>query len=190
MASRPVLAATVLAAAASALLPPAACMLPNRSPAADVALGFPRIANRMRSTGAVNFSVIFVDFSDAPSPDAPSAIFARLQPAAQLYSNLSRGALTPVFSPLLTTLRMSRPSTAYDIRTEDGQRAYLVEASTLAIAAGWDFSRSDSIVAMASAAARALPNGPAFCATPGGGFVASGRTFENAATSGFDFAHW
>ena len=98
--------------------------------------------------------------------------------------------MQPLFTPLLATLRMSRPSTAYNIRTDDGQRAYLTEASALAVAAGWNFSLADSIVAMASTAARSLPNGPAFCATPGGGFVASGRTFENAATSGYDFTHW
>ena len=183
----------LLLSSAAAPLPPQNCKLPNGPNAqSDVALGFPRIANRMRTTGLVNYSVLFVDFSDAPSPDSAATVFARLAPAApNYYKELSRGAMQPLFSPLLTTLRMSKPSTSYNIQTEGGQRNYLTEATQLAISLhGWDFSSSDSVIAMASTAATALPNGPAFCAEPGGGFVASGKTFENSVTSGHDFTHW
>jgi hypothetical protein len=39
-------------------------------------------------------------------------------------------------------------------------------------------------------AKQALPNGPAFCATLGEGYNASGKKFENSATSGADFDYW
>jgi len=83
---------------------------------------------------------------------------------------------------------MSQPSTAYSFATFDSQRQYLVEASSLGAAAGWDFSTSDSIVVIATPPA--FKSGPAFCAEPGTGFVASGRTFENGATSGSDLLVW
>jgi len=35
-----------------------------------------------------------------------------------------------------------------------------------------------------------LPNGPAFCAMPGEGFNASGKTFDNSVSSGGDFDYW
>ena len=186
------LVAMVLIAPTAADLPLRACQLPNGPIShSDVALGFPRIANRMRPTGVVNFTLLFLDFSDAPTPDPPGTVFARVAPAADYYRNLSRGVMQPLFSPLLITIRMSKPSRSYTITTEEGQRAYLTEATQLAVSLhNWDFSTSDSVVAMASTAATALPNGPAFCAEPGGGFVASGKIFENSATSGHDFTNW
>jgi M6 family metalloprotease-like protein len=194
---RPCAAAAALVGLAAAaappppLLPAAACRLPNVLPDADVALGFPRVASCMRATGAVTLSVLFVDFSDAPAAASPQDVYAALAPAADWWGNVSRGAMQPALAPLLHTLRMSRPSTAYDTRSFDGQRAYLAEATQLAVASlGADFSGSDSVVVMASTAATALPNGPAFCALPGQGYTASGRTFLNSATSGHDFLTW
>ncbi len=59
-----------------------------------------------------------MDFSDAPTPDPPATVFARVSPAAAYYAELSRGAMQPIFTPLLYTLRMSKPSTSYNIQTE------------------------------------------------------------------------
>lgn len=182
-------AATVSAANATlASLDISHCKLPAVSGRDDVALGFPRIANRMRSTGAVNFSILFVDFSDAPATKTPAAFMDLLDPATAYYAEMSYGAMAPAFLPLLRTLRMSQPSTAYSFATFDSQKQYLVEASSLGAAAGWDFSTSDSIVVIATPPA--FKSGPAFCAEPGTGFVASGRTFENGATSGSDLLVW
>ena len=174
--------------ASSAVIDVAHCKLPADSGRYDVALGFPRIPNRMRTIGSVNFSIIFVDFSDAPANKTPEEFMQFLAPAPAYYADLSYGAMTPVFTPLLRTLRMSKPSTDYSFQTFDSQRAYMVEAAGLAESAGWNFSLSDSIVVVATPPA--LPNGPAFCALPGTGFVASGRVFENGATSGADLLYW
>ena len=183
-----VAAAVSAAGATLASLDISHCKLPAVSGRDDVALGFPRIANRMRSTGAVNFSILFVDFSDAPATKTPAAFMDLLDPATAYYAEMSYGAMAPAFLPLLRTLRMSQPSTAYSFATFDTQKHYLVEASALGAAAGWDFSTSDSIVVIATPPA--FKSGPAFCAEPGTGFVASGRTFENGATSGSDLLVW
>ena len=182
----------VAAAAALTLLPPDACRLPNRSPRGDVALGFPRIANRMNSTGARRLSTLFLDFSDVPAgAAAATAFFAELSSVPAFFAETSYGALNATLAPLLpATLRMPAPSTAYSFRDFVSQRAYLAEAGALAAAAGWNFSGSDAVVVMAPPAARALPFGPAFCAAPGAGYEAGGVAFENSATSGADFAAW
>ena len=95
----------------------------------------------MRSTGVVNFTVLFADFSDAISPDTPTEVFARVEPAAAYYKELSYGKMQPVLSPLLEMLRMPRPSTSYS----PSSRQYFLDASAAAVALGWDFTRSDSI---------------------------------------------
>lgn len=142
----------------------------------------------MNTTGSVYFSIIFVDFVDAPATYTPAQFMAMLAPAPSYYESLSYGAMTPIFTPLLRTLHMSKPSTAYSFASFEAQRAYMIEAAGLAVSAGWNFSTYDSIVVMATPAA--LPYGPAFCALPGQGFTVSGRVFENGATSGADFPGW
>ena len=182
------LAAAPLGAAASA----ASCRLPNRQARRDVALGFPRIANRMRPTGVVNVSVLFVDFPDAAEERPPAETLAILAPAADWYAQVSYGAMRLRLLPLPVTLRMPQNSTSYSFRTVGSQRHYLAEATKLASAHPhrWDFAQSESVVVLATPLARALANGPAFCATKGQGFKASGRTFENSLTSGADFDFW
>jgi len=169
------------------------CRLPNAQRQRDVALGFPRIANRMRTVGQVNFSVLFVDFKDAPQERSPEATLAIISPAApQFYADVSYGRMRATFLPLMQSLRMPLNSSKYNTQEYGPQRHFLSEATVVAWqAAGWDFSTSDSVIVMASPNARkALPNGPAFCATPGEGFNASGRVFENSASSGGDFDYW
>lgn len=174
--------------ASSAPLPPDACKLPFASSRSDVGLGFPRIPNRLKTLGGVNFSLVFLDFSDAPYDKSPEEFVAFLSPALELYRSLSYGRMQPIFSPLLTTLRMGKPSTAYSFSTFEAQRAYLQEAAGLAVGAGADFSLADAILAIATP--KALGFGPAFCATPGWGFNVSGKSFDNAATSGRDLLGW
>jgi len=187
-------AAAVLFAAASASGSGdlAACRLPDRQARRDVALGFPRIYNRMRSTGAVSATVLFVDFPDAPAERSPAETLALLEPARAWYAEVSYGQLQLAFLPLLATLRMPRNASAYNFRTAGAQKRYLQDAAALAAAAPhrWDFSTSESIIVLATPLARTLPNGPAFCALPGQGFTESEIQFENSVTSGADFDYW
>ena len=168
------------------------CKLPNAQKQRDVALGFPRISNRMRTTGYVNFSVVFVDFADALQERTPQDTMKILSPAVDFYSDVSYGRMMPIFSPLLQSLRMPANSTEYNTQVYDKQRKFLEVATITAWEfSNWDFSQSDSVIVMASPLAKqALPNGPAFCATPGEGYNASGKVFENSATSGADFDYW
>lgn len=170
-------------------LPVTACKLRRASTRLDVALGFPRISNRMRASGNVTAAVLFVDFSDAPAARTPANFFSALAPAPLLYAAVSRGALNLSLMPFLRTLRMSRPATSYSFATFESHRAYLAEAASHAAAAGFNFSGLESVVVMA-APTPALSYGPAFCAAPGDGFTAGGVVFENAVASGDDFDTW
>ena len=53
----------------------------------DVGIGFPRIANRMKSVGTLTINVIFVDFSDAASTKTPQEVYSILTPTAETYFN-------------------------------------------------------------------------------------------------------
>ena len=178
------------------LLPPAACKLPNKSPRTDVALGFPRIPNRLASTGSPAVAVIAVDFSDAPATLTPAALLATISPAAPaLYAALSFGALTTRLAHALpATVRMPLPSTAYSFSTFYSHRDYLRNATEAACAAGWRCGAGAwASVAVLGATTGALTYGPAFCAGPGEGYAACGAgspQFENSVTSGRDLAGW
>jgi M6 family metalloprotease-like protein len=168
------------------------CKLPNDQNRQDVALGFPRISNRMRTTGKVNFSVLFVAFPDEPQERTPNETMTILEPAIGFYSDVSYGKMEPILSPLLQSFMMPENSTNYNIQDFYKQRKYLEESTTAALkVSDWDFSQSDSVIVMATPLAKlALPNGPAFTSLPGEGYNASGRVFENSATSGADFDYW
>lgn len=163
--------------------------LPNLATRSDVALGLPKFPYRLSSTGNVRFKVIFVDFSDAVASRTPQSVYDILNPgAAQNYATMSYGKLNVTFDPQLQWLRMSKPSTGYGWAnlTFALQKAYIQEALDLAVATGADFSTSDAFLVVSNPDVTALPNGPAFCATPGNGVTASGKTFMNGATSGHD----
>lgn len=170
--------------------PISSCRLPNKSTNPDVALGFPRIPNRMTSTGLRNFTILFVDFSDAPASLSPADFFAEVTNATSFFDAASFGALEAVYSPFLETLRMPNASTAYTFSDFYAQRDYLTTATSLAAARGWDFSYADSVVVMAAKTTKALLYGPAFCAEPNAGYKAGTKYLENSATSGADFWVW
>jgi hypothetical protein len=73
----------------------AACRLPAKFP--QVSLGFPRVSNRLRSTGDVRVTALFVDFSDAVATRTPQDVFAILSPGAeQFYRAVSYGKMNLV----------------------------------------------------------------------------------------------
>ena len=109
------------------------CRLPNAQRQRDVALGFPRIANRMRTVGQVNFSVHFVDFKDAPQERTPDETLAIISPAApQFYSDVSYGRMRETFLPLMQSLRMPLNSSHYNTQDYAPQRRFLSEATVVA----------------------------------------------------------
>lgn len=171
--------------------PLAEARLPNRTGSTtQVHLGFPRMPQALKSTGEVRLKVIFVDFSDAVATRTPESVFGLISPGSEnLWKAVSYGKMNPILDPALRWLRMSKPSTQYgwSALTAAAHKAYLQEALNLAVAAGIDFSASDTVAVMANPDATALQNGPTYVA---GGLTAGGRTFDVAITSGRDLLSW
>lgn len=173
--------------------PIAEAKLPYASPRGDNGLGFPRVSNRLPSTGTVRFAVIFVDFSDAVATRSPESVFALISPEAEkLFAAMSYGRLSVALQPTFRWLRMRKPSTGYGwpALSFQAHHAYIHEALRLAESAGVNFAASDSFVVLANPEAAALVNGPAFTARYGDGVRVKGKVLDSGATSGRDLPWW
>lgn len=169
----------------------AACKLPPLS-FTNVGLGLPNPAFKMPSLGDVKTIVLFADFSDVPATQTPEELLSILSPGAEAYyAEMSYGRMNWTLQPHPVWLRLSQPSAYYGegIQSYDGHLAFIQEAVTLADA-DVDFSTADSVVVLVPPEASAIPYGPAFGASPGGGYSADGKTFANGATSGADLPGW
>ena len=167
------------------------CKLPPLS-FTNVGLGLPNPAFKMPSVGDVKTIVLFADFSDVPATQTPEELLSIISPGAEaFYSEMSYGRMRWTLEPHLVWLRLSQPSAHYGegIRSYDGHLAFIQEAVTLADA-DVDFSTADSVIVLVPPEASAIPYGPAFGASPGGGYFADGKTFANGATSGADLPGW
>ncbi|MFT3691625.1 MAG: hypothetical protein QM831_00705 [Kofleriaceae bacterium] len=170
--------------------PFAACKLAG--PTNGVGLGFPRIAARAPSTGTVRVGVVFVDFSDAVASKTPQQAFSIISPGAeQFYAGVSYGKMTLAFDPYFAWLRMSKPTSGYNwgSLTFASHKAYIQEAIDLA-GTNIDFSHDDAVLVISNPDSMAFANGPTLTANPGDGYTASGKTFNNAVTSGGDLEYW
>ena len=160
-----------------------------------ISLGFPRLSERLKSTGTVRIGVVFVDFSDAVATRSTQSVYALISPDAERrYAAMSYGKATFEFVPLQRWLRMSRPSTAYSMSrtntTFNTHRDFISEALNLS-AGSLSVSDLDGFVVLANPDTAALDFGPAF--TPNDTFwaaTAAGRTWMNGATSGTDLLNW
>lgn len=167
------------------------CKLPPLS-FTNVGLGLPNPAFKMPSVGDVKTIVLFADFSDVPATQTPEELLSIISPGAEaFYSEMSYGRMRWTLEPHPVWLRLSQPSVHYGegIRSYDGHLAFIQEAVTLADA-DVDFSTADSVIVLVPPEASAIPYGPAFGASPGGGYFADGKTFANGATSGADLPGW
>lgn len=173
--------------------PTAACKLPVADGRGDVSIGgWPRIAERSKTTGTVVATVIMVDFPDAPATMTPQAAFAKISGATATFSEMSYGRLNYAFNPQFKWYRMSSPSTHYAPLNASfvKHRSYIAEAAALADA-DVDFSSTDNIVILANPDARGLGMaGPAFAAINGNGITLDGKYVSNGATSAYDLNTW
>ena len=173
--------------------PTAACKLPVADGRGDVSIGgWPRIAERSKTTGTVNATVIMVAFSDAPATMTPQAAFAKISGATATFSEVSYGQLNYAFNPQYKWYRMSKPSTQYAPLNQSfsAHRAYIAEAAALADSEV-DFSTTDNIVILANPDARGLGMaGPAFAAISGNGLTLDGKYISNGTTSAYDLNYW
>ena len=156
-----------------------------------ISLGFPRLLERLKSTGTIRIGVVFVDFPDAVATRTTQSVFALISPDAERrYTAMSYGRATFEFVPLQRWLRMTRSSTAYSMSrtntTFNTHRDYVSEALNLS-AGLLPVSDLDGFVVLTNPDAAALNFGPAF--TPNDTYwaaTAAGRTWMNGATSGTD----
>jgi len=168
------------------------CKLPEMLVRGDVGIGFPKIVNRLKSSGSVRVDVIFVDFSDAPAVQTTQEIYKSITPMSEKYlSSSSYGKLNVQLVPHYKWYRMGKTSTSYGWTnlTFVAHRQYLQEVMSLADPE-IDFSGSDAFIVVASPTATAIWNGPAFTASPGSGIKADGKEFLSSATSGADLQSW
>ncbi|MFM8842837.1 MAG: hypothetical protein ACKOFJ_01235, partial [Actinomycetota bacterium] len=84
------------------------CKVPVFDGRGDVSIGFPRINDRLKSTGTVNVQVIFVDFPDAPASMTTRDAFAKVSESSKLFEELSYGRLQFVMQPNHKWYRMSK----------------------------------------------------------------------------------
>ena len=171
----------------------AECRLPVADGRGDVSIGgWPRISDRMRTSGTVISQVVMVDFPDAPATMTPQAAFAKIAGASDTFNEMSYGKFTYTMQPTFKWYRMSKNSTEYTNGgwTFSKHKDYIVEATKLADA-DVDFSKSESFIILANPDAKGLGNsGPAFSSIRGSGITLDGNYIANGATSAADLNSW
>ena len=171
----------------------AACKLPVADGRGDVSIGgWPRIKERLQSTGDVIATVVMVDFPDAPATMTPAEAFARISPSADVFKEVSYGKFNYTFKPQLKWYRMSKKSSEYVTGgwTFISHRAYISEAAKLADL-DVDFSKTDSLIILANPDAQGMGySGPAFAAIRSSGITLDGKYISNGATSAYDLNNW
>ena len=181
---------TVKPLVASSVLP---CKLPIQDGRGDVSIGgWPRIADRMRTTGTVTTQVIFVDFPDAPATMTPQEAFAKISGAKETFSEMSYGQMNYNLVPTFKWYRMKSSSTSYAPLNKSflTHRAYIAEALGMADP-DVDFSNSDAFVIIANPDSTGIgDSGPGFASTYGNGFTLDGKYIANGATSSHDLNGW
>lgn len=169
------------------------CKLPVADGRGDVSIGgWPRIDERLKSTGDVIATVVMVDFPDAPATMTPTDAFARISPSADVFTEMSYGKLNYKFKPQMKWYRMSKKSSDYVAGgwTFVKHRDYIVEAAKLADV-DIDFSKTDSLIILANPDARGMGYlGPAFTAIRKSGITLDGKYISNGATSAYDLNDW
>ena len=168
------------------------CKVPVFDGRGDVAIGFPRVADRLKSTGEVIIKVILVDFPDAQSQMSPQQAFAKVAQSVALFEELSYGRMQMILQPTYKWYRMSQNAKTYAPLNQSfaHHRAYMAEAIALADSE-IDFSKTDGILILANPDAKEIGNsGPAFTSIYGNGFTLDGKYIANGATSAYDLNYW
>lgn len=175
-----------------AVSPVEACKLPVADGRGDVAIGFPRIPDRMKSIGTVIAPVIMVDFPDAPATMTPQDAFAKISGATASFKEMSYNKFNYEMRPVFKWYRMSKTAGEY---TQGGwsfekHKIYIQEALRLADP-DVDFSNAESFIILANPDAKSLGySGPAFSAIRGNGVTFDGKYIANGATSAADLPNW
>lgn len=168
------------------------CKVPVLDGRGDVAIGFPRISDRLKSTGEVIIKVILVDFPDAPAAMSPQQAFTKVAQSSALFDELSYGRMQFILQPSYKWYRMGQSAKSYAPLNKSfaHHRAYMAEAIALADPEV-DFSKTDGILILANPDAKEIGDaGPAFTSIYGNGFTLDGKYIANGATSAYDLNYW
>ena len=159
----------------------------------DVAIGgFPRIGDRLKSTGKVVTKVIFVDFADQAATMTPQEAFSKIAQSADLFTELSYGRMQFTLEPTFKWYHMKGTAKSYAPLNQSfiHHRSYISEALDMADPE-IDFSNADAILVVANPDAKDIgTSGPAFTPINGSGFVLDGKYISNGATSAYDLNYW
>ena len=187
---------TTVAEDRSSTVPASLCKLSDPNGKQNgISLGFPRLSERLKSTGTVRIGVVFVDFPDAAATRSTQSVYSLISPEAERrFAAMSYGRATFELVPLQRWLRMSRASTAYSMSrtntTFSTHRDFITEALNLSVGS-LSVSDLDGFLVLANPDAAAFDFGPAF--TPNDVYwaaTAAGRTWMNGATSGTDLLNF
>jgi len=187
---------TTVAEDRSSTVPASLCKLSDPNGKQNgISLGFPRLSERLKSTGTVRIGVVFVDFPDAAATRSTQSVYSLISPEAERrFAAMSYGRATFELVPLQRWLRMSRASTAYSMSrtntTYSIHRDFITEALNLSVGS-LSVSDLDGFLVLANPDAAAFDFGPAF--TPNDVYwatTAAGRTWMNGATSGTDLLNF
>ncbi len=168
------------------------CRLSKLSSRNDVAIGFPRNNNRLKTIGTVIAKVIFVDFPDAISTKSPEKVFSNISNAPDLFTEMSYDNFKLIFEPTYKWYRMSKNSLSYSPlnKSYESHRIYIEEAINL-VKTDINFSNADTIIILSNPDAVNIGQpGPMFVASNNNGFTLNGKYISNIATSGHDFYYW
>jgi M6 family metalloprotease-like protein len=157
-----------------------------------VQLSFAPLPDRLPSSGEVNVTAIFVDFSDAPAQVSTASYFRQFIPdGLKIIEDLSYGQVSFTIDGPHGWFRMPRPSGDYgyfrgmDAEAHRGLIADAVKVSDSAV----DYSRTDAFI-IVMPPAMANPGygvSPAFLADDNFGVPADGNILKNGTTIGTDW---
>ena len=160
----------------------------NQSTRSDVAVGWPRISDRLPSTGNVRVAVLFVDFHDSVATANPETLFNIQKESAEIFNAVSYGRMTYDFVPLFKWIRMPNNYGSYGFSrgnlTFEKHKHYIQSVIALA-ETEFDFSDIDSVVVLANPKTP-FDYGPAFCANSSGAVMGTSHKIFNGVTSGTD----
>jgi M6 family metalloprotease-like protein len=185
-------AALNIAPGPASAAPPADCRLPAPAGIGNEHEGPTDYGRWLRPSGTVRAVVLFVDFPDAqPTAGERTERVNLLSSAPTWVATSSYGRVSTPLTFDGAWRRMPQPQTAYSQygQSFDAHRAYLRDAVSAADAAV-NFSQYQIVYVVPPRSAGALPNSPAFIASPGWGVNADGVELRHGVTFGQDIDFW
>jgi M6 family metalloprotease-like protein len=156
---------TTIAAISPVITNVESCRLKEKKPRLDVSIGFPKVENRLRSTGGVRLGVFFADFPDSVATKTTESVLQMISPESEtLYSKMSYGRVAFELVPVHRWIRMSKDSSLYGMSrglSFATHRAYLDEVLRQGTV-GLDTTTLDGFIVLTNPDSNAISNGPAF----------------------------